>query len=534
MKRKAILSVYDKTGIEDFARFLISQGVELLSTGGTAKHLQSHGIAFQQVDDYINHPEILGGRVKTLHPKVHGGILARRELQDDLKALSENNIDLIDFVVVNLYPFTKKVKEVESKGVFNHESLIEDIDIGGPTMIRAAAKNWKHVSVICDPSDYAIVQKEITSQGSVSESTRRSLATKVFATMSAYDGAIARYLSLEEKLLLEDGTPVTFAPIEVRVLERTMELRYGENPHQAAGLYQRKDVSTSHQPLWKQLQGKELSYNNLLDTHAALDLSIEVRRALPEKPSAVIIKHSNPCGVALAKSPLEAFQDARACDPVSAFGGIVAISHEVDKPLAESILEQFVEIVIAPSYSKDSMEVFAKKKNVRVIEYSKELEKRIGEGFVSVRNFIDEFLLQSSDSSMVTLSKALAVTEKSPDTQMLSDLELAWRLCKHVKSNTIVIVKDGKAVGIGAGQMSRVDAAHIAISRAKQHGFSIDGSVAASDAFLPFPDTLELLQSAGISALVQPGGSIKDEDVIAAANKLGVVMLFTGERHFRH
>lgn len=534
MEKFALVSVYDKTGLEPFVRSLIEAGYQILSTGGTYTFLQSLGIEVISIVDYTNSPEILDGRVKTLHPKVHGGILARRDLAQDLEELNLVGGGLIDFVVVNLYPFIEKVREVELKRDPKHPSLIEYIDIGGPTMLRAAAKNSASVAAVSDPADYPRIMAELSQGGSVAAETRAMLAGKVFLTMASYDGAVARYFSLGERLLAEDGSRKLCAPVETFVLKREQELRYGENPHQSAAIY-REYSRVSQNDFWQQLQGKEISYNNLLDLHAALDLFLEINTAFPTQESAVIIKHLNPCGVAVRATNLEAFREARHCDSISAFGGIVAVSGLIDGPLAETILEGFVEIVVGESYSAEALEKFTKKKNIRVIQC--DLVRLRAEYNVTrplVRNAFADFLVQSSDSSINPVKSGKMVTERRPNASELDDLELAWRVCKHVKSNAIVIVKDRKAVGIGAGQMSRVDSARIAIERARNHAHDISGAAAASDAFLPFPDSLELLAEASIGSLVQPGGSIKDEEVIGVANRLGVAMVLTGDRHFRH
>lgn len=536
MKKYALVSVYDKSGLLDFARGLVELGIGLLSTGGTAKFLEESGFEVTKVEDYTGHPEILDGRVKTLHPKVHGGLLARRHLESDLEQLKTNDISLIDFVVVNLYPFTQKVSEVEGKKDPEHSSLIEDIDIGGPTMLRAAAKNYKDVVVVSDPSDYDSIISDLKSNSEVSLERRRKLAMKVFATMSKYDGAIARYFSLEEKLLNQDGSRKQFAPIEAMVLEKNQELRYGENPHQEASLYREYGVFSDKKSLWKQLQGKELSYNNIADMHAAIELAVELKLGLSqEKSFAVVIKHCNPCGVAIRANTNEAFEAAKACDPLSAFGGIISIGGQIDKDTASAILEQFVEVVICEDFTKEALEVFKTKKNVRLIQANfSDLGDELKNGEIRVKNSFGDFLLQNADNALFELRSAKVVTKAKPTEQMLADFHVAWMLVKHVKSNTIVVVKDGQAVGIGAGQMSRVDAAKLAVERARLHGHSLDGAVAASDAFLPFPDTFEILVEAGIKGLVQPGGSIKDEDVVYFADSQNAVMLITGERHFRH
>ncbi|MCB0345758.1 MAG: bifunctional phosphoribosylaminoimidazolecarboxamide formyltransferase/IMP cyclohydrolase [Bdellovibrionales bacterium] len=536
MNRYAIVSVWDKTGILPLVQELCSRGVKILSTGGTAKHLEQNGIEVVPVSSYTGHPEIMDGRVKTLHPKVHGGILARRDRDDDTASLNEVEAGYIDYVVVSLYPFLDKVNEVEAAANPKHESLVEFIDIGGPTMLRAAAKNCKDVTAICRPSDYQRVIDELRADGEVSLATRRLLAARVFATMSAYDGAVARYFSLNESLLDENGAPHELAPFITFALERDSTLRYGENPHQDAGLYRLVSVGDKGTKApWELLQGKEISYNNLLDMQGALGIFLEVWSGNPGLETAVIIKHSNPCGVAVRGNILDAFKEARSCDPLSAFGGIIALSGTVDVDLVQVMLEGFIEVVLASDYTAQALEEFKKKKNVRVIKCDfASLTAQAKADSLSIRNAFGDYLVQTGDAVLKSLDEAEVVSELKPSDNMQADLRLAWQICKHVKSNTIVIVKDGKAIGVGAGQMSRVDAANFALQRAKTHGHDPVGSVAASDAFLPFSDTLEVLNDGGVAALIQPGGSIKDEDVVAAANSRKMVMLLTGERHFRH
>ena len=536
MQGLAIVSVWDKRSLEPFVRGLCSLGYGILSTGGTAKFLGQCGLEHQLIEHYTGQPEILDGRVKTLHPKIHGGILARRDLPNDIAQIEGSGILPIEMVVVNLYPFTDKVREVEAAGQIDHPSLVEFIDIGGPTMIRAAAKNWRFVVPVCDPDDYEPVLAELRQSGAVSLATRRRLAAKVFRVMAAYDGAIARYFSLGERLLDEAGNPPLLAPVDSYVLEKKASLRYGENPHQQAALYSRVSISgPAGAPAWVQLQGKELSYNNLLDMQGAAELFLQVWRDLGDGHAAVIIKHSNPCGAAIRKTNIEAFTAARECDPLSAFGGIIAVSGAVNQALAAAILEGFVEVLLVGELDSAAKELFATKKNLRLIQCDfARLSCELEADGITMRSFFNDLLVQTRDAALVSLCASQSVTEKKPSAQMLADLSFAWKICKHVKSNTIVIVKDLQAIGVGAGQMSRVDAARFAIQRAAAHGFSTAGAVAASDAFLPFSDTLDVLNDSGVVGLVQPGGSLKDAEVIAAADARGVVMLMTGERHFRH
>ena len=536
MEKVAIISVYDKRDLEPFAKGLSELGYGILSTGGTAKFLTAAGVSITSISEYTGHPEILDGRVKSLHPKIHGGILARRDNDKDMAQLAENDIRPVDFVIVNLYPFTQQAAEIVKQANPDHDSLVEYIDIGGPTMIRAAAKNSEFVVPVCDPGDYPGILDELRTHGEVTQSTRQKLAEKVFAMMSGYDGAIGRYFSLGEKLLDAEGRAQPLADVETLTLRREATLRYGENPHQSAGLYRNAPEGlNSAQRNWKQLQGKELSYNNLLDMYGTIDLFLELVEDRGDDHVAVVIKHSNPCGAALRSTPLEAFEAARACDPLSAFGGIVALSGVLDKALAESITEGFVEIVLVEEATEEAQEILAKKKNLRLLtcDFNAYLAQRKAGG-LAIRNYFDEFLVQTVDGDINLPVAENVAAGPAPSPEMLADMQFAWRVCKHVKSNTIVIAKDKTAVGIGAGQMSRFDAAKLAVQRAAFHGHSIEGAVGASDAFLPFPDTLEVLSEAGVTGLVQPGGSIKDKDVIESANASGVTMVMTGERHFRH
>ena len=532
MKGLALISVYDKTGLDTFAKALIADGYGILSTGGTADFLEKAGCEISRISQYTGQEEILGGRVKSLHPKIHAGILARRDNEQDMAELSKAEILPIDFVVVNLYPFREQIAQRISDG--SNDSLIEFIDIGGPTMIRAAAKNSAFVLPVCDPGDYNLIIDEITSGADVSISRRRELAAKVFTMTAAYDAAIARYFSLDETIVDEQGQPLALAPVETLVLSRSKELRYGENPHQKAALY-REVGKSEDSSIWTQLQGKELSYNNLLDMHGALDLFLELYEGIGREHAAVVIKHSNPCGAAIGKTPLEAFLKARAGDPLSAFGGIVACSGELDEELVESMLEGFVEVLIVESLTEGAAARLKKKKNLRVLlcDFKACLENRL-QGGISIRNAFGDFLVQTRDAEICPPKPEGVVSGSITSDEQLQDMIFAWKVCKHVKSNAIVVIKDKQAIGIGAGQMSRVDSAKLAVSRALHHEHDLSGSVAASDAFLPFADTLEILNDAGVGALVQPGGSLKDKDVIAAAEDRSMLMIMTGQRHFRH
>lgn len=535
MEKFALISVYDKTNLVAFATELQTLGFTILSTGGTAQYLTENGISVRQVSDYTGQSEILDGRVKTLHPKIHGGILARRNRADDLEELSRSEIGLIDIVVVNLYPFTQKVTEILKAKRPQSEPLVELIDIGGPTMIRAAAKNCHDVLPVCDPADYDAVVKGVKS-GSVSLAFRRELAAKVFAMMAAYDSAVGRYFAEKELVVGGDGHSIELASREALQLVKVQDLRYGENPHQKAALYRRVDAGNSvPSSCWRQLQGKEISYNNLIDFQAAVELFLDIAPKDTNSHAAVIIKHTNPCGVALRAEQEEAFRAARDCDSVSAFGGIVVLSGVLSAKSAAAILEGFVEVVAVSKVSPEARTLFEKKKNVRLIECDfQRLQKPELKRLPVIRNFFDEVLLQTSDSTIAEFREATLAAGRPVDEAFARDLELAWQVCKHVKSNAIVIVRNGQAIGVGAGQMSRVDSARIAIERARLHAHELKGAAAASDAFLPFADTLEVLSDAGIVGLVQPGGSMRDEEVIASAKARGVTMYFTGERHFRH
>jgi len=518
--KKAIISVYDKTGLDKFARQLNEQGVEIYSTGGTAKYISDLGIKVIYISDYTGSAEVLDGRVKSLHPKIHAGILARKNNEKDLKELEQNNIDVFDMVVVNLYPFHNKVAEVLESG--KNKSLIEDIDIGGPTMLRAAAKNCEFVLPVSSPDDYEAIIKNLSE---LDINFRQGLAAKTFAKIAEYDLAIARYFSIKEDLIAYKDK---LAPIEGSVLKRVQELRYGENPHQSASLY---SSYSSEDFSWEIIQGKELSYNNILDSLAALEIILEIRNCFEDKKSCVVLKHSNPCGAAVRDTVLSAIKDAKAGDPTSSFGGILAIVGEVDKAEAQELTSSFIEVLLVESITDEAKEIFAKKKKIRVIicDFNK-IEKRLSNH--NKKTNFGMTLLQQADTSMEVIENQ--VTGEKANENELQDAKLAWALCKHVKSNAVIAVKNLQAIGIGAGQMSRVDSAKLVVSRSSHFDFDLAGSVAASDAFLPFADTLEILNDAGVSALVQPGGSIKDKDVIEVAKQRNVKMFFTGNRHFKH
>jgi len=519
--RRALFSVSDKSGLLEFAKFLHEQGVELISTGGTAKALKAEGLPVKEVAEVTGFPEMLDGRVKTLHPTIHGGILGIRGNTEHEKTMAEHKIGPIDLIVVNLYPFEQTVA-----GGGEFADCIENIDIGGPAMIRSAAKNHAGVTVVVDPVDYAVVIADMKiNKGAVTETTRRQLAARAFARTASYDAAISTWFADQ----LGDEYPrwLSFGG----KLKQT--LRYGENPHQTAALYvtgeKRAGVAAA-----LQVQGKELSYNNINDTDAAYELVAEF-----EGPACAIIKHANPCGVALGTDCLDAYTKALVCDPVSAFGGIIALNRPIDGRTAAKITELFTEVVIAPGADDEAKAFFAKKKNLRLlITDGLPDPSTVGR---TVRNVAGGYLVQGRDNGRVTKTDLKIMTKKQPSAQQMDDLLLAFTICKHVKSNAIVYVKNGATVGIGAGQMSRIDSARIAHSKAKDAAKALGqtealtvGSVVASDAFFPFPDGLLVTAEAGAVAVIQPGGSIKDEDVIKAADDKGLAMVFTGMRHFRH
>jgi len=520
----ALISVSDKTGVLDFARALHALGVRLLSTGGTAKLLADAGLPVTEVAELTGFPEMLDGRVKTLHPRVHGGLLARRDLPAHMQALAEHGIQTIDLLVVNLYPFAQATARADC----TLEDAIENIDIGGPAMLRAAAKNWTDVTVLIDPADYARVLAELGT-GGVERATRFRLAKKVFAHTAAYDGMITNYLSAlaPEAELAPAAVPAreSFPAVWNLQLVKTQDMRYGENPHQAAAFYRDPQPAAGTLAQWTQIQGKALSYNNIADADAAWECVKSFAG-----PACVIVKHANPCGVALGADAHEAYRKALQTDPTSAFGGIIAFNRPLDAGAAEAVARQFVEVVIAPAISAEARAVFASKVNVRLLEVplaeggnAWDL-KRVGGGV----------LLQTQDAKNVAESELRVVTKKAPSSAQLADLLFAWKVAKFVKSNAIVFCADGMTVGVGAGQMSRIDSARIAGIKAANAGLSLAGSAVASDAFFPFRDGLDVVVDAGAACVIQPGGSVRDEEVIAAADERGIAMLFTGTRHFRH
>ena len=521
MIRQALISVSDKTGVLDFARALASLNVRLISTGGTARLLADNGLEVTEVADFTGFPEMLDGRVKTLHPKIHGGILARRDFPAHMQALAAHDIPMIDMVVVNLYPFQQTV----AKDQCALEDAIENIDIGGPAMLRSSAKNHKDVVVICDPTDYDTVLSEMRAgQGDVSYETRFGLAKKVFAHTAQYDGAITNYLSALGPDL-QHTTRLAYPDTLNLQFTKVQDMRYGEIPHQSAAFY--RDVTTVEGALanCRQLQGKELSYNNIADADAAW----ECVKSL-EGSACVIIKHANPCGVALGVDAAEAYAKAFQTDPTSAFGGIIAFNVEVDAKAAEAIAKQFVEVLIAPAFTSEARKVFEAKQNVRLLE----IPLGHGSNAFDIKRVGGGLLLQAPDAKQVAADEFTIVSKKQPTPQQLQDMLFAWRVAKFVKSNAIVFCGNGMTLGVGAGQMSRVDSARIASIKAQNAELLLAGSAVASDAFFPFRDGLDVVVAAGATAVVQPGGSMRDQEVIDAADQQGVVMAFTGVRHFRH
>jgi phosphoribosylaminoimidazolecarboxamide formyltransferase/IMP cyclohydrolase len=521
---QALLSVSDKHGAVDFARELVALGVKLLSTGGTAKLLRDAGIAVTDVSDYTGFPEMLDGRVKTLHPKVHGGILGIRGNAEHAATMQKHDIPTIDLVVVNLYPFQQAIAKKDC----TLTDAIENIDIGGPTMVRAAAKNHGNeqggCAVVTEPADYAGIIVEMKSNGgAISYATRFALAKKAFVHTARYDGAIANWLTS----LDADNKPTTFPERLQLAFDKADTMRYGENPHQMAAFYKEPNPVAGSIASYQQLQGKELSYNNIGDADAAWQAVQAFDRTVA---TCVIVKHANPCGVALGSSALDAYRRAFSTDPTSAFGGIISFNCAIDRATAEAVSGQFAEVIIAPEITPDARAVFAAKQNLRVLIVAMGNStgafdyKRVGGGL----------LVQTADEAIITQSDIKVVTKRVPTEQEMKDLLFAWRVAKYVKSNAIVYCKDGMTVGVGAGQMSRVDSARIAAIKAENNKMTVKGSVVASDAFFPFRDGLDVLAQAGATAVIQPGGSVRDAEVIAAADEQNVAMVVTGFRHFRH
>ena len=517
--KRALISVSDKRGVVELARRLLQMGVEILSTGGTARLLAEQGVAATEVSDYTGFPEMMDGRVKTLHPKVHGGILGRRGVDDAV--MNAHQIRPIDLVVVNLYPFEQTVANPSC----DLETAIENIDIGGPTMVRSAAKNHAAVTIVVDPDDYTVVLDEMQrSDGGVSHATRFSLAVKAFEHTAHYDGAIANYLGAR----VGGGKPARYPRTINMQFAKAQDLRYGENPHQSAAFYVEQGKKEPSVSTATQLQGKELSFNNIADTDAALECVKQF-----DVPACVIVKHANPCGVAVGADVLEAYERAYKTDPTSAFGGIIAFNRPLDAKTAQTITErQFVEVIIAPSVADDAKPVLAKKANVRVLTCGSWGEAVAGG--LDYRRVVGGLLVQDRDIGMVQKSELKVVTRRAPSPQDMDDLLFAWKVAKMVKSNAIVYAKNGQTIGVGAGQMSRVYSAKIASIKAADEQLQVQGSVMASDAFFPFRDGIDAAAQAGIVAVIQPGGSMRDQEVIDAANEHGMAMVFTGMRHFRH
>jgi phosphoribosylaminoimidazolecarboxamide formyltransferase/IMP cyclohydrolase len=514
--QRAILSVTDKTGLADFARKLAGMGVELISTGGTAKLLRDSGVTVKDISELTGFPEMLDGRVKTLHPKVHGGILHRRENPLHRTAVAEHGIEPIDMVVVNLYAFEKTAATPE----VHFEQLIENIDIGGPSMIRSAAKNFQDVAVVTSPADYNAIAEEMASHaGALSQATKWRLAQKAFATTAAYDSAIASTLERVSVNGRFELHPAEAFPQNLRLsFRKMMDLRYGENPHQKAAIY--SDGSVTGVANAQQLQGKELSYNNIVDLQAACDLAQEF-----EEPVCAIIKHTNPCGTATGKTLLDAYKKALECDPVSAFGGVIGVNRPIDAATAGEMAKLFLEVIAAPGFDEAAKAKFATKKNLRLVGVAPSQAKW------TLKNVSGGILLQDADVRPLLDSDLKIVTKREPTPDEKRALLFAWKVCKHVKSNAIVYAREGQTVGVGAGQMSRVDSCKIGAMKAQ---LPLKGTIAASDAFFPFPDGVEEIARAGATAIIQPGGSVRDQEVIEAADRLGLAMIFTGVRHFRH
>jgi len=512
---RALISVFDKKNIEEFARSLSENGVEIISSGGTAKLLAKSGIKVTEVSDYTGSSEMMEGRVKTLHPKIHGAILADREKPEHLKEAEEHGIGLIDLVAVNLYPFEQTISKDCSL-----KDAVENIDIGGPTLVRAAAKNYSSVAVITNPERYDKVLEEIKQTGEVSQKTRELLAVEAWEHVSHYDTVIESYF---KKSFGYDSVYPEYLNLTFR---KKQDLRYGENPHQTAAFYINDRNGNASITRAEQLQGKELSYNNILDGNAALELVKEF-----EKPTAIVVKHNNPSGVASNDDLLEAYKTARSVDPEAAFGGVVCINREIDARVATEITSKFLEIVIGPSFTEDALEIFSKKKKLRVLKIDGLNGKR--KPYKEYRSVVGGLLVQDGNVILHD-GKFNVVTKRKPTDEEILAMKYAWKVCKHVKSNSIVYARPTRVVGIGAGQMKRVDAANLAASIAAEFGLDLKGCAMASDAFFPFRDGIDAAAKRGITAVMQPGGSIRDQEVIDAANEAGMTMVFTGVRHFRH
>ncbi len=522
---KALISVSDKTGIVELAQALHALNVQLLSTGGTAKLLADHGLPVTEVAELTQFPEMLDGRVKTLHPKVHGGLLARRDLPEHMAALQTHGIETIDLLVVNLYPFEATV----AKPGCTLDDAIENIDIGGPAMVRSAAKNWKDVAVLTDAAQYPGVIAELKADGKVSDATRFALSVAAFNRISQYDGAISNYLSsITFDAAAAVPTRSEFPAQSNSQFIKLQDLRYGENPHQTAAFYRDVTPAAGSLVTAQQLQGKELSYNNIADADAAWECVKSF-----DEPACVIVKHANPCGVAVGQDALASYSKAFQTDPTSAFGGIIAFNRPVDKAAAEAVSKQFVEVLMAPSYSDEALAIFKAKANVRVLQIALP-PGQAGRNSQDIKRIGSGLLIQSADNHELSLSDLKVVTTVQPTPQQLQDLLFAWKVAKYVKSNAIVFCANGMTMGVGAGQMSRLDSARIASIKAGHANLSLQGTAVASDAFFPFRDGLDVVVDAGATCVIQPGGSMRDPEVIDAANERGVAMVFSGVRHFRH
>ncbi len=513
--RRALLSVSDKTGIVDFARGLAALGIELISTGGTAAALREAELEVRPIEDFTGFPEIMGGRVKTLHPKLYAGLLALRDDEEHMAAAAEHEIELVDLVCVNLYPFESTAAR---RGATEHE-VIENIDIGGPTMIRAAAKNFPFTAVVVNPASYdAVVQELSDADGRLSLGTRESLATEAFSYTARYDSAISRWFVEKHD---------DFPPLLLSAYEKVTDLSYGENPHQRAAYYAQVGARMHALSMVRQLGGKELSFNNVLDLNSARLLAEEF-----ELPACAIIKHNNPCGVAVGGSVLEAYGAAFACDPLSAYGGVVCVNRPVDRTFAEALTKQFCEVLIAPAYSEEALELLSTKPNMRILEDGERRRVNIAER--DIKRVMGGLLIQDRDMGLEDRTEMEVVTERKPSEAEWGEMLFAWKVCKHVRSNAIVLSNDLASVGIGAGQMSRVDSVKLAIEKAQAAGSSLLGASMASDAFFPFPDGPQLAIDAGVTTVIQPGGSVRDPAVVEAADAAGISMVFTHRRHFRH
>jgi len=513
--RRALLSVSDKTGIVDFARGLADLDIEIVSTGGTARELAAAGVSVRPIEDFTGFPEIMDGRVKTLHPRLYAGLLARRDDPSHMLAAEEHAIEFVDLVCVNLYPFEAAASR---RGAGEHE-IIENIDIGGPTMVRAAAKNFVFSAVVTSPESYDAVLQELTdAEGCLSLQTRESLAAEAFSYTARYDTAIARWFAERRD---------DFPDLYMGAYEKVLDLAYGENPHQRAAYYQQVGARMHLLSMVKQLGGKELSFNNVLDLNAARQLVDEF-----ELPACTIIKHNNPCGCAVGGNATEAYEKAFACDPMSAFGGVVCFNRTVDADVASALVKQFAEVVFAPKFTDEALEILGRKKKMRLLEDNERRRPNIGER--DLKRVIGGLLVQDRDLDLEDRSAMEVVTERKPTEQEWGEMLFAWKVCKHVRSNAIVLSRDLASVGIGAGQMSRVDSVRIAIEKALAAGAQLQGAALASDAFFPFADGPQLAIEAGVSCVIQPGGSIRDLEVVEAADAAGIAMVFTHRRHFKH